>query len=564
MKRRIAALLIAAMIGSLAAGCGGKDSGSASPAAETQAAEESAPAEKADPRFKYDEPVTLTSYFEISPAIMADFKQEDMLNSYYYTKQKEETNIDINWLWYAANTADDSQQKKSIAIASGDIPDFMIVNASQLALLAKSDLINRNIGKVFEQYASDELMAWTKGEGTAALESASDKGEVIAIPLVNASIDNAPMLWIRRDWVNKLGLEMPETMDDLYNLMVAFRDQDPDGNGQDDTIGMVFHNNFLSPAIGDALGLFNGFGAYPTAWIEDGNGGLKYGAVSEENKAALDYIVKMYQEGLIEQDFSSNDEIKASEAAASGRAGIQYGLMWNANWPLNATVQNDPEADWVTVPIPSATGEPGKPQIKLQIDGYVVVNKKCEHPEAVVRLLNYWVDSYAYSGEEYNNFLVTDANGVLNFPLHWVMLKTWYPLKNLEIHQHIEAALESGDASALTAEEMVSYNDIQKYLDGDVVGGYGGMKTFGNDMSAFDTMQYYYDNDLFQFDQFTTGTTKTMGQKMSTVTDKVLEYYTKTIMGIETTANYDTFVNELNALGLDKITEEVNEWYKNK
>ena len=144
------------------------------------------------------------------------------------------------------------------------------------------------------------------------------------------------------------------------------------------------------------------------------------------------------------------------------------------------------------------------------------------------------------------------------------MLKTWYPLKNLEIHQHIEAALESGDASALTAEEMVSYNDIQKYLDGDVVGGYGGMKTFGNDMSAFDTMQYYYDNDLFQFDQFTTGTTKTMGQKMSTVTDKVLEYYTKTIMGIETTANYDTFVNELNALGLDKITEEVNEWYKNK
>ena len=51
---------------------------------------------------------------------------------------------------------------------------------------------------------------------------------------------------------------------------------------------------------------------------------------------------------------------------------------------------------------------------------------------------------------------------------------------------------------------------------------------------------------------------------MSTVTDKVMEYYTKVIMGIETTDNFDDFVKELNSLGLDKITEEVNEWYAGK
>lgn len=212
-----------------------------------------------------------------------------------------------------------------------------------------------------------------------------------------------------------------------------------------------------------------------------------------------------------------------------------------------------PKRTGLTLPLPSATGSEARPQTSPRITGYVVVNKKCEHPEAVVRLLNFWVDKYAYSGDEYNDYLVEDANGVLNFPLHWGMLKAWFPLKNLTIHQHIVEALGKNDASSLNAEELVSYNDIQKYLSGDIVTSYGGMKTFGNDMSAFDTIQHYYDDTLFLMNEFTTGPTPTMGQKMSTVTDKVMEYYIKVIMGIESTDNFDAFVEEVNALGLDKI-----------
>lgn len=562
MKKKLVLLLAAAMITGSLAGCG-SDSGNSS-GNESGSTGEIDPNEEVDPNFKYDEPVTLTSYFEISPAISGEWNQEEAMNSVYYQRMTEETNISIDWQWFAANTADDSQQKKSVAIASGEIPDFMIVNSSQLSLLAKSDLINRNIGKIFEQYASDTLMGYTTAEGPAALESATYNGDVIGIPLMSSSLDTLPVMWIRRDWMEKLNLEMPETMEDLYNVMIAFRDQDPDGNGQDDTIGMVFHNNFLSAGLGDAVGLFNGFGAYPRIWVDDGNGKLVYGSTMEENKEALDYIAKMYQEGLIDQDFSSNDEVKASEAAASGRAGIQYGLMWNANWPLNATVQNDPEADWVTIPIPSGTGSPAKAQTQLSLEGgYVVVSKKCEHPEAVVRLLNFWVEKFA-SDEEREDFMVENAEGILNFPRHWVMLKTGDPLVNLNNYRQVAKAMESNDSSILNAEQTVYWNDIQKYLSGDIVGGYGSMKTFGNDMSAFQTISYYYDNQLYVIDEFTTGPTPTMGQKMSTVTDKVMEYYTKVIMGIESTDNFDSFLQELDSLGLDKITEELNEWYTSK
>ncbi|MDL2302592.1 extracellular solute-binding protein, partial [Lachnospiraceae bacterium OttesenSCG-928-D06] len=428
----------------------------------------------------------------------------------------------------------------------------------------KSDLINKNIGEVFDKYASEELREWTTGEGMSALESATYGGAVIAIPLVDSSIDTADMMWIRRDWLEKLNLNPPTTMDELYDVMIAFRDKDPDGNGQDDTIGMVFHNNFLSPGLGDGVGLFNGFRAYPRAWVADGNGGLEYGSVREESKVALDYIAKMYKEGLIEADFASNDEVAASEAAASGRAGIQYGLMWNANWPLNATIQNDINADWVTIPIPSADSSEARPQIAVKINGYVVVSKNCKNPEAVVRMLNFWVDKFGYSGDERSDYLIDDGNGVLGFCQHYVMLKTWNPFNNLSVYKSINAALESGDTSSLNAEAETNYSDIQKYFSGDIIGGYGCMKTFGNDMSAFETINYYHENDLFLFDEFTTAPTTTMGAKMSIVTDKVMEYYTKVIMGEASTADFDSFISEVNALGLEQITKEVNEWYGSK
>ena len=60
-----------------------------------------------DPRFKYEEPVTLTSYFEISPAI-TNWNQEEMLNCVYYQRQEEETNITIDWQWFAQQTENDS------------------------------------------------------------------------------------------------------------------------------------------------------------------------------------------------------------------------------------------------------------------------------------------------------------------------------------------------------------------------------------------------------------------------------------------------------------------------
>lgn len=561
MKKFLSLLLAVLMIVGMLAGCGG--SGEEQKPEEKDPVAE-VPAESVDPLAPMAEPVTLTTYFEIPGPIQPEFSVEKLESMVYTQKQREATNVTLEYEWYAADSAEDSDQKKNTAIATGDIPDFMIVDSTQLALLAKTDLIRKDMDVLFNTHASELLKKWTYAEGTAAIDSATFKGQVVAIPLAASSMDGADFLWIRQDWLEKVGKEIPTTMEELYEVMVAFRDEDPDGNGQDDTVGMVMHKNFLSTGMGDAAGLFNGFGAAPLAWVEDGNGGLQYGATTEQSKEALAFLAKMFEEGLIQEDFATMDDMKASELATGGKAGIQYGQAWCSVWPLAMTGMNDPEAMWIAAPIVGANGQTAQPQIALRLGGYVVINAECEHPEAVVKLLNFWVESQGNSTREvYESYMYEDPNGLMMTPQHWTMLKCFSPTQVIDDWYNVCEALEKNDPSLLTPSAATYYPDVKGFIDGDptLAGPYAMM---GPENSAYCAMAQYYENDMFVFDAFTGSPTKTMGSKESIVNDKIYEYYTKVIMGTASLNDWDAFIQEVNNLGLADITAEVNEWYAAK
>lgn len=479
---------------------------------------------------------------------------------------REATNVQLEYIWEAPDTIEDAEQKKNIAIASGDIPDFMLCSATQLAMLAKTDLINKDLESLYNTYASDHLKGWNTKEGNTALEAAYYKGQMIAIPLLGSSIDAAPFLFLRQDWLDKLGLSVPTNMDELYNVMKAFKEQDPDGNGKDDTFGMNIHKDFNSPSamISDGVGIFNSFGAYPTYWVEDGKGGLMYGAVAPEVKDALAFLKKLYDEGLIEEDFQVKDEGKAIESIAAGKVGVEFGASWNPVFPLYMGFGQDENMRWVAAPIVGENG-PAHPQAKTNIQNFVVISSECKHPEAVIKLLNAYVEALGFSdAETYNSYLAPTADGLMQFPQHYFMLKTENPLQYLEDWYLICKAEETGDESVLTSANAKSnYADNMALKNGDLskLGASGIMGTSG---SSYAAMAYYYENNLFHWDLFTGAPTKSMGSKMGLVESKILEYYTKVIMGSASLNDWDGFVSELNSLGLADVTAEVNEWYSTK
>ena len=258
------------------------------------------------------------------------------------------------------------------------------------------------------------------------------------------------------------------------------------------------------------------------------------------------------------------DSNKAAEASVSGRSGVQWGAMWNHMWPLQSTVDNNSDAEWIALPVlPAHAGETAHPQCGLGIDELFVISAKCEHPEAFFKLMNFWVEAFTAPAEEREKYYLPDEAGTMVFPRHYIMAKCGNPLVNLEAHWHVCAALESGDTSTLTGEEMSYYSDCKAYLDGDL-GKSGSWKTFGPENSAYVVINKYYEDDLYVKQHFTTADTPAMQQKQSTVDDKIIEYYTQVIMGVKTLDDWDAFMTEVNNLGLQTITDEANEWYKNR
>lgn len=560
-KKLLSVLLALAMLLSITA-CGNSDSGSSG--GESSANTSSAIDPETVNLGKYEEPVTLTSFFRIAAVILDQFDENELEDMYIYQQLHEQTNIYIDYEWYAADTADDAVQKTSMAIASGDIPDFMIVDRAQLAMLAKTDLIVKDLQALWDTYASDKLKEWTMAEGDAAWESMRYDGGIIGIPVADGIANKGEMLWIRKDWLDKLNLEIPTTMDELYDVMLAFKNEDPDGNGQDDTIGMTLHNDFLNgPGMGDAVAVFNGFGSYPNIWVENGNGSLEYGSTMEGAKDALQWLNNAYNDGLIAQDFSAMDSTKASEATVSGRSGVQYGANWNANAPLQNAVNNNPDARWIAVPMPDDDGNV-TPQSDLNIRQMYVISSECEHPEAVIKLLNFYVDVFTSDEEEREKYYVEDGSGNMSFPLHYVSgFMSSNAMTNLNAYWNVCDALETGDTSPLTGEEMGYYNSCTKYLEGDM-SNWGGYMTFGPENSGYSVIcdDYYANSDNYVIDAFYGADTPTMQTKLSAVEDKIMEYYTQVIMGVKTLDDWDSFMTEVNNLGLEQITQEVNEWYQ--
>lgn len=520
----------------------------------TEAPAESEPA--ADLAFqKYDPPITVTVIRTLDDTTKF-VAGEDINNNDWAKLYADELGIVLKYDW-TASTAQQYDDKLNVNIASGMIPDIMGVNRTQLARLAKTDLINKDLGPAYEQYASPFLKELITQEGTTALESATFDGKLIAMPNTGSSMDGAPMIWIRRDWMTKLGKTEPKTMDELFALMDEFTTKDPEGNGGP-YYGMAMQKDLYGGFAG-IDGFCNAYGAYPQTWIKDASGKLVYGSYQPEMKAALLKLQELYAAGKIDKEFAVKDGGKESELCVSGKIGVEFGQMWNPLWPLQATIDNNPKADWVAYAIPTATGSPAKPQINLGTTSYFVCNKNFKNPEALVKLQNMFVQK-GWDGtvEDYTTYFNKTVDGTLYETFKYSFAQAWPARKNLDTHYAVVDAFKNNDTSKLNPEQLTNYNTAKSFKDGDNKG-WGMARVFAEE-GSFRIMDQYVTGNMFIMNAFYGADTATMTTKKSAIDKLEIETFTKIIMG-DPIEKFDEFVASAKALGGDAIEKEVNEWY---
>ncbi len=139
-------------------------------------------------------------------------------------------------------------------------------------------------------------------------------------------------LFIRKDWLANLGLEMPRSWEELYEVCHAFTHNDPDGNGVADTFGLT----------GDGMGtlryFFDSTGVSNRYWNKDADGNWFFGALDDKNAEVLKWMRKMYEDGSIDPDFAATTWKEGLQKFSSNQFGVCVRNA-DADWISNVMTQ---------------------------------------------------------------------------------------------------------------------------------------------------------------------------------------------------------------------------------
>lgn len=336
--------------------------------------------EMVDPLGSYEETITLTTSRAMNSTTQFDENDPEKKN---YAENRwtnaflEFLNIDLQYDWIASD--DDSNIAKwSAAIASGNAPDFAIVSDSVYKLLLDSDMI-ADMTDLYDQYASEGYKALLDD---VALDQLTFGGRMYGLPYPSKGYHGMTALFVRGDWLDALGLSFPESYEEMLDVARAFQAAQLGG---ENTFGLMFSGN--ASADGKLHAILNVFGAYLDYWL-DIDGKLAWSNVQPEMREALLALQALYTEGLINKDFAVTTIDLAKEYVSSGKVGIFYANSSATTNTIQALYDNDPNVAIESSTIKGRGGEAIVFQTNTPRTGRIFVNANCEHPEAVVKMLN--------------------------------------------------------------------------------------------------------------------------------------------------------------------------------
>lgn len=326
-----------------------------------------------------------------------------------YTKQLEEKgNIDIT---FNLLPAADSETKINLTLSSGtDLPDVLLSNLPDSSVSTYGEAGTFRALNVYYDHSSEYLVPQieqlVKDGGIDVLKyiTMSD-GNIYTIPRYNESMQNefSSLLWIYKPWLDKLGLDEPETLEELRTVLKAFKDNDANGNGStSDEIPMIDYTD--GSVLTDIKQAFVKTGEDELVVRDDGT--LEFAYSTDEYKEFLKYMKTLTDEGLYDKTSFSQDQqtLKTLLNGETPKVGVYAGTSTSL---LTAGSARREEY----VPIYLDNGENNTLlYMKTMPNNYYFITKDCEHPEVAFRIGDYMCSKemtiWSRWGEEGTDWLV--------------------------------------------------------------------------------------------------------------------------------------------------------------
>lgn len=440
------------------------------------------------------------------------------------------TNVNLNWQLISTQVKD---EQFNLIMTSGDLPDIMAfyegkkgfssVNkfGAQGAFLAVEDLIKEN--------APNLKKALLDNPKVKEALLASD-GNIYYIPMLSAL--NAARGWfIRYDWLEKVNKEVPTTTDELYDVLVAFRDEDPNGNGEKDEIPMVFRRRG-DDAFYNLGALAYAFDADPSWVIRDGK--VEFGPSEDQYKDYLEYIAKLYDEKLIDEEILTRAGNPRNDLFGKNVAGCIH------DWFASTSSLNDSLADEIPTlnlrhmapPVATASTPYTRIQMsKVRADGGWSISHSNPDPVATIKMMDFL---FSEEGSKLVNFGVEgDTYEMINGKPVYTEKITNNPERGFH-----EALVSNGLQWKIGLQQEVEYE-----------------KQFANEIATAARIDYMdnYIVEEFPTLSFTEDEQMIIDDKFSQIKLYTSEMTAKALVGGIDPSEYDKVFSRLDSMGLNEV-----------
>jgi putative aldouronate transport system substrate-binding protein len=482
------------------------------------------------------EPISLKIFAGKAASAPANWNEVEIWKEY-----AKKTNVNVD---FQLTPVESLTEKRNLILSGGDLPD-----AFHTSRFTSTDIANYGaqgifipLNKLIDQYAPNFKKLLDSNPEVKKGLTMPD-GNIYSFPTYYdgnfKSVLVGSQFWINKKFLDALGMKEPTTTEELYQYFKAVKTQDPNKNGKNDEIPYAASGyGGLLDQLKGAWGLGNRGNMHSRVDVDPATNKLRYIPADPRYKELLEYLNRLYKEGLFINDIMT---VKGTEVLANGKQGL-YGSFMYTNAKVGFGVQENDYIGAQALKGPHGDQIFSRARSPLIDVGAFAITKANKHPEATVR----WID-YFYSEEGSKMFFM----GIKD-----------------------KSYTEKPDGTLEYKPEVKNNNDeMNKYVS--FAGGYYpamltnktffGGESYPENIEATKKIEPYWPKEVWPAFTYTQDELAQYTPLNTDINNYVTEMTTKFVTGAAPFSEWDNYLATLKKMGLDdymKIYTAAYERYK--
>lgn len=475
----------------------------------------------------------------ITLSVWMDNKSQGYVKNYgdmlVFQKLAEETGVTLDFQHPTGTAA----EQLNIILASNNYPDVIYSSWMDTGLKQLDNNVCLDLAPYIEKLAPNLRKVFEENPDLKE-QLLMANGEIIMFPQV---VDDQRFLcydgyFIRQDWLDKVGETVPTTIDEWYTVLKKFKETDLNGNGEADEVPFSSLNWMFKEAFTSAFG-FSKYDYY----YDEAAGKITHAALNPNFKAYLETMHQWYSEGLINENFLNSNSKELDSLVLNDQVGAFY---IDNNNSVPKYMQLNPDIKLTAVPYPTWNGGknyyPNAAIVQTMRGSGSMITTSCKHITEAVRYFDYLYSeaasdmlNWGFEGETY----IKNADGSKQF--------TDLIQNNPEGKTPYEAICKYMTNTGFSA--MIQYKAAQG-LESELSEEVKKVKE--------KSVEYALDADkslLLRPLKYTVAESTEKAAKETDITSYVTEMTGKFIIGAEPLSNFDAFIENLKAMGIEDVIQ---------